>query len=346
MQSRLLTLAFIMLAVLTCLQSAFAQSDKRRMVFLSISADTKARVGSQQEWIEMLQGVGADRVSSKTARLGIAGVKETETTRGTVVSVTGFIEGTKLKLPGGTFSLRDKAGIRNLIQKIRDDGARVALAEKKAFGLTSEQLVYLHQKFAQRVDFSTKGQNAGEVIGKLVAKSGINLVLDPAARAAASGDEVVSEELNGMSIGMALATIARPLGLVVEPKREQGKPIEVHLLDSTRSTENWPIGWPIEQPPVSVEPKLFVQIPIQIQNFPLEDVLKALEKRAKVPFFFDHNSMAREGIELADVKVTVASKKIAILTAVSRALKQTKPKMFYEIRLDETGKPFLWLSVR
>jgi hypothetical protein len=32
--------------------------------------------------------------------------------------------------------------------------------------------------------------------------------------------------------------------------------------------------------------------------------------------------------------------------AVSNLLKQTKPKMSYEIRLDENGKAFLWISVR
>lgn len=43
--------------------------------------------------------------------------------------------------------MKDKQGIRDYIQKIRDDGSKVALAEKKAFGLTSEQLVGVSQEF-------------------------------------------------------------------------------------------------------------------------------------------------------------------------------------------------------
>ena len=72
-----------------------------------------------------------------------------------------MIAGNRLKLPGGSFSIRDKAGIRELLTRLRDDGAQVAMAEKKAFGLTSEQLVTLHGRFSQTVEFETKGRKAG-----------------------------------------------------------------------------------------------------------------------------------------------------------------------------------------
>ena len=336
----------VLLIVLAIANVASAQSDKRRMVFLTIHSDTKAIVGTQQAWIEMLQDVGADRVSSKTANSGNPTVEETETATSIIISIKGYVVGTKLHLPGGKFLIRDKAKIEAFIQKLRDDGARVGLAEKKAFGLTSEQLVGLHQKFAQVVDFDTKDKKVGEVISTLVTNTGLKFSVDDAARAAVNGDEVVTEELNGMSTGMALATIVRPLGLVIEPKREQGKALEIHIVDSRNSQENWPIGWPIEEPPVIAEPKLFTKIPIEIRNFALSKVLGALQKRADVPFFYDQNSMAREGIELDEIQVTLSKKKISLMGAVSNLLKQTKPKMSYEIRLDENGKAFLWISVR
>jgi len=336
----------LLISVLAISNVTFGQTSKRRLVFLTVHADTKAMVGTQQSWIEMLQDVGADRVSAKTANHGNPTIEETETASSTVISISGYIVGQKLHLPGETFSIRDKARIKSLIQKLRDDGARTALAEKKAFGLTSEQLVGLHQKFANVVGIETKGQPVGDVVTALAKQTGLKFTLDPAARAAVNGDEVVAEELKGMSTGMALATIVRPLGLVVEPRREQGQPMEVMILDSRSSNENWPIGWPIEEPPVSVEPKLFTKIPIEIRKFKLAQVLAALQKRADVPFFYDQNSMAREGIELDEVRVSLVKKQITLLGAVSNVLNQTKPKMTYEIRLDENAKPFLWISVR
>ena len=319
---------------------------KRRVIMLEVFAEARAMVGTQQVWLEMLQGVGADKVISKTARTGTPTIQEIETSRSTLVTVTGFIVNNKLRLPGGTFSIRDKVGIRQLLQKIRDDGAKVALAEKKAFGLTSEQLVALHQVLSKKVEFSTSGENAGDVIGRISKEGGLNLVLDSASRTAVNGDDSVVEELQGLSTGTALAIVVRPLGLVLQPKREQGKALEIHLVDSRDSDENWPIGWPIEKPPVAVEPKLFAKMPIEIRNFSLSDVLHAIEKRADVPFFYDHNTLAREGIELAKVKVTLVQKNVTLMVAISKLLSQTKPKLSEEVRVDENGKAFLWITVR
>jgi hypothetical protein len=337
---------FLIILLLGIPEIALGQPAKRRMIYLEVSADARARVGTQQDWLKMLQDVGADKVLSKTARTGTPTIEESEFTNSTIIRVTGFIVGSQLRLPGGNFSIRDKAGIRTLLQKLRDDGARVALAEKKAFGLTSEQLVGLHGVFAEPVEFNTKGQNAGDVIGGLIKQTGLKFVLDPSARAAVNGKETVAEELKGMSVGTALAAVVRPLGVVVQPKREQGKSLEIHILDSRSSDENWPIGWPIDRPPVSAAPDLFDQIPIEIRNFPLNAVLDAIEKKSGVPFFYDHNTLARKGIELSEVKVTLVDKKIALLVAVSRLLKQSQPRLSYEIRVDENAKPFLWISAK
>jgi hypothetical protein len=317
------------------------------VIILEIYSDARAPVGTQQEWIQMLQDVGADRVTSKTGKPGTPTVEETQTSGAVLIKVTGFVMGGQLKLPGGSFSIRDAAAIRDLLKRLRDDGAKVALAEKKAFGMTSEQLVELHQQLAETVDFSTAGKRAGDVVAKLIAKSGLRFTLDDSARVAINGNETVAEELEGISVGTALATVVRPLGLVVQPQREQGKSVEVHLVDS-RSVkgEHWPIGWPISQAPLTVEPKLFERLDIEIRGFSMKAALDAVEKRAGVPFFYDHNTMAREGIELSETKATVVQKKVSLMVVISKLLRQTKPRMSEELRIDENGKPFLWITVK
>jgi len=321
-----------------------AQSSPRRIIYLEISADSRARVGAQQQWLEMLQGVGADRVVSRTLRDGRVGIEETKMTSATVIKVSGVIAGDRLKLPGGSFSIRDKAGISELLKRLRDDGAEVAMAEKKAFGLTSVQLVALHQRFSQPVNFETKGRKAGEVTAELVKKIGIPFVLDSSARAAVNGDELVLDELRGLSMGTALAAVVRPLGLVIEPKREQGKQLEIHLQDTRQAKENWPVGWPLERVPVAVAPTLFDKIPLEIRNFPLAAVLNAIEKKSGVNFLIDYNTLARKDVDLATTKVTLVENKVALLVAVSNALKQAKPRLSCELRMDEIGKPFLWIT--
>jgi hypothetical protein len=327
--------------------ATLSAQQKPRMVFLEVSADSRALVGTQQKWMEMLQGVGADRVVSKTAPTGTPKIQEDETTRSVIITVTGFIVGNKLKLPGGSFSIRDKTKIRELLTRLKDDGAKVAMAEKKAFGLTSQQLVGLHEKFSQPISFSTRDQLVGDVVSKILAsQSGLKFVMDRTAKAALNGKETVAEELKGISTGTSLATILRPLGLVVQPRREQGKSLEIQLIDAKSSTEHWPIGWPIERSPISVEPKLFKKREIEVRDYPMAIAMKAVEDLTGVPFFYDHNTMAREGIDMNEVKVTFVQKKVSMVVAISKLLRQTKPRLSEEIRVDENGKAFLWITVK
>ena len=201
-------------------QRSFSRSGQQktqdaRVIFLEFSADSRAQLGTEQKWIQVLSQVGADRVVSISRGSGTPTVEERKGPTGTTITVRGFVVKGRLRLPGGTFSINDKAGIRDLLQKLRDDGSEVALADKKAFGLTSQQLVELHQKLAKKVDFQTRGEKAGDVIGKIVsAQPQLRFVSDPTARAAMASPEKVSTEMKGISTGTAIANVIRPLGLV------------------------------------------------------------------------------------------------------------------------------------
>ncbi|MEM7783258.1 MAG: hypothetical protein AAF623_07885 [Planctomycetota bacterium] len=321
-------------------------NQKKRLIYLEISAEARGTIGAQQKWMTMLQDVGADRIVSKTLPNGTPTIEESTTSRATLIRVQGFIVGNRLKLPGGSFKIQDKAAIRALVQSLRDDGAKVALAEKKAFGLTSEQLVSLHQKLASPIQFETQQKKIGQLVKQIVGQNkDLNFVYDSVAKAALAGDEVFRDELQGLSTGTSLAAILRPLGLVLEPYREQGKPMEIRIVDSRSSEENWPIGWPPEIAPVRVEPKLFDRIDIEIRGFQMSIAMNAIQKRAKVPFIYDYNLMARDGVELDQVRVTLVQKQVSLMVAVSKLVRQTKPRMFQELRIDENGKGFLWITI-
>ena len=321
------------------------QSSQRRLINLSVSVSGRAPVGTHQKWLQMLQDVGADRVASRTD-ISEPAVEEVKASSVTMIQVTGIIDRKKLHLPGGSFSITDKAGIRALLKRLRDDGADVALAEKKAFGLTAEQLVGLHETLSRKVEFKTAGQKSDDVIKKIARQTGLSFEFDAAARAAMSGEEKVADEVNGISAGTALATVLRPLGLVLEPQRPQGQKLTMRVVDSRASKENWPIGWPIERVPVQVVPQMFDTLPIEIRGFPMKTALDAIQKRAEIPYYYDLNALAREGIELDKVKVALSSKKISLMSATTKLLRQSKPQLWEEVRVDENGTPFLWITTR
>ena len=125
----------------------------------------------------------------------------------------------------------------------------------------------------------------------------------------------------------------------------------MRIIDSRSSKENWPIGWPIEKIPFKVVPQMFNKYPIEIRGFSMKAAIDAVQKLSQMPFYFDHNSLAREGVEIDKVKVKLSSKdlsskKISLMAATTKLLRQSKPQLWEEVRIDENGAPFLWISTR
>ena len=162
----------------------------------------------------MLQGVGADRVSSKTLPQGAAGVEESEVGGTRLIKVRGFLEDGKLVLPSGSYRLSDSAKIRDLLQKFRDDGTDTTLATKHDFGLTRDQLIDLATKFATPVAAPTKGKPFLATVDAIAGQTGVTFARDSNARAALASQEIVTQEFKGMASGTALAALVKPLGLV------------------------------------------------------------------------------------------------------------------------------------
>ena len=322
-------------------QTGFSQT---RIIEIEVSADQRAELHTQQRWMEALSEVGADRVRSRTNPVGKPDIKEYSSGKTVVVKVKGVIDGNQLIVPGQRFFIGDQAGMRDFVQQLRDDGSKVTLAEKKAFGLTSEQLVGLYQGLSRPIETSTLNQPVSEVVQLLLRQSGMEAVLDEPARQAVQGDSLVSEELQGVSTGTALAAVLRPLGLVMVPQRKQGGVTKLHLLDSRAADEHWPVGWPTDKPLTTYQPKLFDRQNIAIRDYRLDQALAALQRRVAVPFLFDQNSLARAGIELDKAEVTLVRENLAYMVAIQKLLSQVRPRMRAELRLDEAGKPFLWFS--
>ena len=74
----------------------------------------------------------------------------------------------------------------------------------------------------------------------------------------------------------------------------------------------------------------------------LLDALEAISERLKTPMLFDYNSLARQRIEPEKAKVTLPPKRMFYQEILRQVLYQAKLKS--DLRLDEAGKPFLWIS--
>lgn len=343
--------------VLTCLASILAigawsvqtaHAQGRHYIELEILADAGTMLGSGQKWLEKLSEVGADSVRMNQASGSVKpDVKKTETSTGASWKITGLINSRgQLILPGGRYSLRDVEKIREYVESIKADGAEVALAQKMAFGLTAEQLVAVHEALTPAYEQNTLGATPAQVLTNIRRTCTTPIVLDASANAALQGDYTIQDELNGLSQGTVLAAALRPLGLVAAPRREQGKKTEIVITDSRRVEEHWPIGWPMQSRPSQTLPKLYERIPVNIRNYTLKATLAAIQKSLEVPFLYDYNSMARTGADLEQIRVNLQADKLAYQLVLNRIVAQARPRMQFDVRVDENGKPFLWFSSR
>jgi hypothetical protein len=295
------------------------------------------------EWLRAMERVGADGLRIRAARNGDGiGIKNVGTDRSPQYKVYGMLTSdNRMMLQGATFRMSDVAGIKGYLETLREEGMDGLLGEKMAFGLTARQLVAVHEDLAKPIRIGTQSKNVEEVIRQLERQLATPLQIDRGARGGLAEGDAIKEELRGMTIGTGLAAMLRPLGLVLVPLKD-GADVQLVVMDSRDADEHWPIGWPLEDAPLQAAPQLFEDLPVEIR-VSLQEALDAIQPLVKIPFIYDQNSMARHGIELANVEVE-ANGRMSYFRLIKRLLSQTRPSMKAEIRTDEAGKPFLWLT--
>lgn len=338
-------LAVVAFCISTSLEAQTPQTTN--YIQLEIITNARSAFDVNQRWLELLGDIGVDNVRLTQAGDRTPGIKKIESRGANTYKITGFLTSDeKLVLPGGRFSIRDKARMRSFFQGIKDDGAEVALAEKMAFGLTADQLVDLHSDLAKPYDRTTLERTPSSILSDVKTKVSTSIMISAGARAKLRDPYTLVDELQGLSCGTALSAALRPIGLVAAPRRKPGQSPEILITDSREVDEHWPIGWPLEVRPSKSAPKLFEQIPINVRNYRLSQVLPAIQNQLAIPFLFDYNSMAERGVDLNSVRVTLQSEKLSYQLALQRMVAQARPRMQMELRTDEAGKVFLWFSAR
>jgi hypothetical protein len=257
--------------------------------------------------------------------------------------VLGILTGrNRLKLPGGEFSVSDRAGVARWLEQLRRDGLPGQTAGPSAFGLYSAELVAIHDRLARALTFETKDRRAGDVARQIVRDLAIGVEVTPEASRAFRRNEMALDELKGLSAGTALAALLRPLGLVMAPRKSPAGDVRLLIAEFGQIDESWPVGWPTEESPYKVAPSLFEKIDVEIDKATLADTLAAIQQRVATPFLFDHNGLARQQIDPAETRVSFPAGRKLYQKVINTVLFQAQLKN--ELRVDEAGRAFLWIS--
>jgi hypothetical protein len=298
-----------------------------------------------QEWLQVLRGAGIQNVRLRAAtdgdKLGIE-VRGSEQNR--LYMVTGLLSGRdEIVIPGGgRYRRSDAKRLAAWLDDLAERGPPDRREPPAAFGLTAKQFDEVRKDLARLVGFSTRDMTRAEVVEKIGRRLRLPLVVDGPL---ADGQEKIEEELSGLSCGTALACILRPSGFSMVPRPASGHPgggVNYTVAKARLDQEVWPIGWPPEKPQGEVLPALFEMRNVNVQNVPASRVMQAIGGQLQVPILLDHNALARHGVDPAKTNVSIPQQRTSYSLALRKLLFQARLK--FEVRVDEAGTPFLWVS--
>ena len=336
--------ALIALVIAGSLTVASAMADGR--IEFELVTEKGFPLTGSHEWTRFLADFKLNRVR---IRSGAGGEQPAIETSGPEATPTHYVLGvltarSQLRLPGGTFSLRDKARLKDWILRLSQNGQESVTTGRAAFGLSGRQLVAVHQALAAKVRTRTKGQRVEPMIAAIARGATEQVAIDSSVKDLVKGESLVADELTGLASGTSLAAILRPLGLVFVPVFSRGGGAQLRVMAVADAPESWPVGWPSEARPVDLVPKLFERLEVEIADTPLQEVLDSVQQRLGVPLLVDHVALARGKIDPSQAQVSYAKPRTYYKRILDETTRQAGLKV--EVRVDEAGQTFLWLTTR
>ena len=328
----------------------FASPAAAATISLEIVSERGVQITAPQQWLQLLTRLEVTNVRIRGAQGGEQTSLETlDGKRGAIYRLTGVLnsKGT-LHLPGGAFTQRDTAKLRDYFDRLLADGEEGVLAVRGKYGLTKKQFEDLFHNLGRPLAISTSTINVQRLLERIASRLDATVEVDPAARSKLRVSKPIEVELKELSLGVSLAIALRREGLALAPHKPRGKPVTLTIVpvaDESRdeSQETWPIGYKIDGPPRKAAPDLMqVMNRVEIDGFSLAEATGAIEQRLKVPLIWDTHALAQRQIDPAKVQVKLLAGRLSYKRILEKLLFQARLKG--ELRTDEAGEPFYWIT--
>jgi hypothetical protein len=337
------TMLIAVMGTLLCTASAWAGR-----LELDVAIEAGFPVGDLQRWNAMLGEVGFDAVrignpGGATAKIVVEPLPSAD---GKSFKVSGVLtRGGQILLPGGKFGLNDRAAISVWATKVRSEGAPLAPGQKKSpFGIEPLTLDLVRKDLGRVADFSTLQKSPIEVLTDVGNRCQYQVVAEPDIAATLGRAEKVPGELKGLACGTVVAAVLRREGMSLVPAMGvSGRP-EYTIVRATKDQDVWPIGWVPERPLPEVVPDMFTLRNVAIDDYAANELLQVVADRLKLPMLFDEQALVLKKLDPSKVKVKIPEGQMGYEAVLDRAMFQSGLK--HEVRLDDGGRPFLWITSR
>jgi hypothetical protein len=253
-------------------------------------------------------------------------------------------------VPGRSFSRGELAGLGAYFRQLTEEGVEGVTAPRGAYGLTRKQYEAVHADLAQRLGVATKRRPLAEIVTQLSTRLALPLAKDASAAARFERGQGV-DDVGEFAIGTGLAILLRAEGLALRPVVDRGQ-LKHRIVPRSgrarpwdgadRGGRDWPIGYRPEVRLSQVLPILLERITVQIEGYTLAEALDALRERLDVPLFVDHAGLSAARIDPAQIEVRFPPRKASYKRILDNILFQAK--LQGEVRLDERGKAFYWIT--
>ncbi|MCE9604253.1 MAG: hypothetical protein K8U03_05040 [Planctomycetia bacterium] len=299
-------------------------------------------------WHEMLTGAGVDNLRLGGGGNGAkkVGIEKPDGADGTGYRVFGVITpSNELLLPGGKFGRNDRAALAKWVTDLKASGpGKKPGAKPVPFGLQPAQLEAIAKDLGKPADFTTTGATVKQVLIEIGNRTTNPIVAEPAIAAGLGNAEKVPGELKGLACGTVAAAVLRREGLSFVPRVATGGTLEYFVTRAGAGQDVWPVGWPAEKPIPELLPDLFTLRNVEIDDIPASQLLQVVADRVKLPMLFDEQTLVEKKLDASKIKVKIPSGKLGYQGVLDRAMFQAGMK--HEVRIDDAGRPFLWITAR
>lgn len=329
-----------------CVSSAFSQGlgSSAPQIRLVIFCDGTLQPMEAQQWGRALNECGFQSVQIRSG--DSSDVLDIQDSGGNLYQVSGMLgRDSRVWLPGNAvFTL---GRVREMKSYLEEQIAvmqqqNIAAADAESNQLSNSVQEQLFADLSAPVGFSTIGMTRKKAIQK-IAHDFTGFVRFPSSiRKAFDDEDFITEELETVSRGTALAYILRYIGYCIVPENhEEGSNYVLKIAASGNvvSENILPVGYMVEN---AAPDALYERFQASVDGVSAAKVLESLQKRLNIPFLYDYNSMAGQGIEPSEVFVSQKAGKFTYKQLLDAVLYQTK--LMREVRTDEAGNVFFWIT--
>ncbi|MEJ7594775.1 MAG: hypothetical protein WKF77_24885 [Planctomycetaceae bacterium] len=232
------------------------------------------------------------------------------------------------------------------LEEIQRYGAKGPPDSSPTWGLTDEQFKEVTRLLGVPVDNPVELQSSILAVESVGLPANMRMKFTEAARQPAlaqrpeSAPETIA--LQGFTKGSAIAIILAQYGLGFRPRYVAPGQYDMEIDRGDESTNLWPIGWKPEQSFSEILPAYFRAIPLDVEDVEVSSLVGAISDKIGVPAFSSAYALTAKQLNIHILKYTRRDDRISparLLTAVGDKL-----ELGFDIRVDEAGKMFLWVT--